>query len=349
MNIEQRIDKEIKAYFYELPEVDDITVNIGAIRQFLMNLKNEFNASMPTNDQVQIVNRSIAGPHGEGNIPVRVYSPVSEKKNLPVLLWFHGGGFILESLETDHYWCTTIAHGVQCKVISVDYRLAPEHPFPAGVEDCYAALEWICSLDGSSGGIDKKRIAVGGASAGGNMAAAVSLMARDCKIASIYEGTSGIQAMDLLARKVGANKGAAFGKLVNEITCTIVKSMEIEGLAPLGKKLADAVKKMAEITAELGQKAVSAEFKTAFAHSLPYLHVVGDVIMAWMLLWRAVVASEKLAGKCKKKDLAFYKGEIQTAEFFMRTELLVTMGKMAAIQEGSSAAVDIDDEGFGGI
>jgi hypothetical protein len=177
----------------------------------------------------------------------------------------------------------------------------------------------------------------------------VEQYARDCKIASIYEGTSGIQAMDLLARKIGANKGAAFGKLVGEITSIINKAKEIEGLTPLAEKLEAAVNGMSKVTMEIGQKAASLEFKTAFAHSLPYLHVVGDVIMAWMLLWRAVVASEKLTQKCKKKDIAFYNGQIKTAEFFIRTELIMTMGKIAAIEEGCSAAIDIDDDGFGGL
>ncbi|MCK5685460.1 acyl-CoA dehydrogenase, partial [bacterium] len=169
------------------------------------------------------------------------------------------------------------------------------------------------------------------------------------KIASIYEGTSGIQAMDLLARKIGANKGAAFGKLMSEMNLIISKAKETEVLVPLAEKLESAVNGMGKVTMEIGQKASSLEFKTAFAHSLPYLHVVGDVIMGWMLLWRAVVASEKLNGKCKKKDIAFYNGQIKTAEFFIRTELIMTMGKIAAIEEGCSAAVDISDDEFGSL
>lgn len=177
----------------------------------------------------------------------------------------------------------------------------------------------------------------------------VEQYARDCKIASIYEGTSGIQAMDLLARKIGAAKGAGFAKLLESIKATIDRANEIEALKPLSEKLETALSDFGNVTASLGAKATSLEFKTAFAHSLPYLHVTGDIIMAWMLLWRAVVASEKLSGKCKKKDTAFYNGEIKTAEFFIRTELMITLGKIAAIQEGCAAAVEIEDDGFGGI
>jgi hypothetical protein len=86
-----------------------------------------------------------------------------------------------------------------------------------------------------------------------------------------------------------------------------------------------------------------------FAHALPFLYAMGDTIMAWMLLWRAVVASEKLAGKPKGKDIAFYEGQIKTAEFFIQTELPLTSGKMDAIQGGCAAAIEISDEGFGGL
>jgi hypothetical protein len=76
---------------------------------------------------------------------------------------------------------------------------------------------------------------------------------------------------------------------------------------------------------------------------------MGDVIMAWMLLWRASVAQEKLGNGAKKKDVPFYEGQVQTAEFFIRTVLPVTLGKMDAIVDGSSAAVEISEIGFGGL
>jgi len=87
----------------------------------------------------------------------------------------------------------------------------------------------------------------------------------------------------------------------------------------------------------------------AFAHALPFLYTMGDTIMAWMLLWRAMVASEKLAAKPKKKDIAFYEGQIKTAEFYIHSELPVTLGKMDAIVGGTPAAVEISDAGFGGL
>jgi hypothetical protein len=177
----------------------------------------------------------------------------------------------------------------------------------------------------------------------------VEQYARDCKITSIYEGTSGIQAMDLLARKIGMKKGLVFMNFLGEIQQTAARAKAIDGLKDLGLKVENSANHLGEIALHIGKMAMSEDFKVAFAHALPYLYAMGDTIMAWMLLWRAVVASEKLAGKPKKKDAAFYEGQIKTAEFFINTELPLTKGKMEAIKGGCKAAIEISDEGFGGL
>jgi hypothetical protein len=176
----------------------------------------------------------------------------------------------------------------------------------------------------------------------------VEQYARDCKITSIYEGTSGIQAMDFLARKVGMKKGAVFMHFLAEMQKTAESARGIPGLKPLGEALAKAVARLGEVTLEIGRRAMSAEFKTAFAHSLPYLHATGDVIVAWMLLWRAVAAAPRLESGLSPKERAFYDGQLRTAEFYIRTELPVTLGRMAAVADGCPAAMAIADEGFGG-
>ncbi|NNL75878.1 MAG: acyl-CoA dehydrogenase [Desulfobacterales bacterium] len=177
----------------------------------------------------------------------------------------------------------------------------------------------------------------------------VEQYARDCKITSIYEGTSGIQAMDLLARKIGMKKGLVFMNFLGEIQQTAVRAKAVDGLHNLGVGVENCANRLGEIALHIGKMAMSAEYKVAFAHALPFLYAMGDTIMAWMLLWRAVVASEKLTAKPKKKDVAFYEGQLKTAEFFIRTELPLTMGKMEAIQGGCAAAIEITEEGFGGI
>jgi alkylation response protein AidB-like acyl-CoA dehydrogenase len=176
----------------------------------------------------------------------------------------------------------------------------------------------------------------------------VEQLARDCKIASIYEGTNGIQAMDLLGRKLGLRQGQVFAALLTEIQRIVAQAAEMNGLSTLAAETDRTLKRFAETASHIGQAAVSPAFKTAYAHAHPFLEVTGDVIMAWMLLWRAVRAAERLAKDAPKKDAAFYQGQIKSAEFFIETVLPVTLGKMESIVKASPAAVDIAEASFGG-
>jgi alkylation response protein AidB-like acyl-CoA dehydrogenase len=176
----------------------------------------------------------------------------------------------------------------------------------------------------------------------------VEQLARDCKIASIYEGTDGIQAMDLLGRKLGMKKGTVFLAFIEQVQKVIERARTTDDLKELADDVTPALDLLGQTAMHLGQTAMSAEFKTAFAHSVPFLEVMGDVVMAWMLLWRAAAASEKIKAGAKKKDLAFYEGQIKSAEFFIQGELPVTLGKMQAILKAGKAAVDIPEAAFGG-
>ena len=97
----------------------------------------------------------------------------------------------------------------------------------------------------------------------------------------------------------------------------------------------------------IGGKAMSAEILTAFAHAYPFMEVVGDIVMAWMLLWRAVVAAQKLE-KAKKKDIPFYQGQLKNIEFFTHYFLPITMGKMNMIMNMKDTVVNLDENSFGG-
>lgn len=123
----------------------------------------------------RIEDRRIPGPAGE--IPVRIYTPEGAAP-LPILVFLHGGGWVVGTLDGYDDVCRALARAVPAIVVSVDYRLAPEHPFPAAADDSYAATCWAAENAASIGG-DPARIAVGGDSAGGNLSAVVSLMARD--------------------------------------------------------------------------------------------------------------------------------------------------------------------------
>lgn len=120
---------------------------------------------------------SIPGPHGP--IPLRLYRPAAAPASgSPALAFFHGGGWVLGNLESHDGVCRHLAERAGCVVLAVDYRLAPEHKFPASLDDAFAATRWLSA--GAAGlGVDPARIAVGGDSAGGNLAAAVCLLARE--------------------------------------------------------------------------------------------------------------------------------------------------------------------------
>jgi hypothetical protein len=171
---------------------------------------------------------------------------------------------------------------------------------------------------------------------------------RDCRITPIYEGTNGIQAMDLLGRKLGLNKGKPIMDLMGEIQNTIVATRTHARVEAYAGKVETALNKLGEVALHLGKTAMSAELMTAFAHAYPFMEVSGDVVMSWLLLWRATIAAEKLENGAKKKDAAFYEGQLKSAEFFVHCVLPATLGKMDAILATNSAVVDIAEDSFGG-
>ena len=120
----------------------------------------------------------IPGPEPDGEIQIRVYTPEVTDGSLAGLVWFHPGGWVLGDLDTVDHACRALANSFESVVVSVEYRCAPEHRFPAAVQDCYTATRWVVD-NAATLDVDPGKIAVGGSSAGGNLAAAVALMARD--------------------------------------------------------------------------------------------------------------------------------------------------------------------------
>jgi len=170
----------------------------------------------------------------------------------------------------------------------------------------------------------------------------VEQMVRDCKIASIYEGANGIQAMDFLGRKVGGSKGRMLKALVQEMTLTIAAAKQQDRLKGLAEKLESAAGLLETTCTQAIQALFSAQSPSAFACAHPLMEATGDVVMAWMLLWRASIAVEKLDGK----EAAFYMGKIKAAEFFITTILPATLGKLNAVTCENNPAADMDENLF---
>ncbi len=167
-------DPQLAPYAVDLlPEHDlhDVVTSREVLKEFFSSMPNGFP------DTVVVEDREIPGPAGP--VRVRIYAPRERAEEAaPAMVFIHGGGFIVGQIEMGDALLSSLAENMGVVSVSVDYRLAPENPYPAGVEDCYAALAWTAE-HADELGIDPSRIAVGGESAGGGLSAAVALLARD--------------------------------------------------------------------------------------------------------------------------------------------------------------------------
>jgi len=152
------------------------TLTPAQAREEYLRSRRALNPDPP--DVASVVDRTIPGPGGP--LPIRIYRARGTQPNerLPVLVYFHGGGFTIGNLDTHDVVCRGFANAARCTVASVDYRLAPEHKFPAAVEDAVAATHWVAA-NASDLAVDMGRLAIGGDSAGGNLATVAALIARD--------------------------------------------------------------------------------------------------------------------------------------------------------------------------
>ncbi|NHN29699.1 alpha/beta hydrolase [Paenibacillus agricola] len=182
--MEKKLNPELKQMFSVLPEVIYTQENLAAKRKEMNEMLAGMVASLPINDAVLTSERYVPGAEGDPDVRIKIYEPRVKEETLPGVLYIHGGGYILGSADMMDPALQQLVTELNCVIVSVDYRLAPEHPFPAPLEDCYAALKWFSENAEELGG-DSSRIAVVGPSAGGGLTAAVSLLARDRKGPSI--------------------------------------------------------------------------------------------------------------------------------------------------------------------
>ena len=173
----KELDEMHQAVLSVLPEklldLTDISVTRAGLDALMSQMPSP---ELPA--EISVEEAQIPGIGTDPDVPIRIYKPESLPPNAPGLVWIHGGGMVLGSAEMDDAGSAAMAEQHQCVVISVDYRLAPENPYPAPLHDCYAALKWFAK-NANSLGVSSDRIAIGGASAGGGLAAGTALMARD--------------------------------------------------------------------------------------------------------------------------------------------------------------------------
>ncbi|MGG1676708.1 alpha/beta hydrolase [Neobacillus sp. NRS-1170] len=174
--MKNRIDPELREVLELFPPLD--LDNLEATRQGMKVISQSID--IPVDESVSISNRMVPGSQDHPAVRVRIYEPKEKNGVSPGLLWIHGGGYVLGIPEGDDILCQRFVTEANCVVVSVDYRLAPEHPYPAGLEDCYAVLKWF-SEHASELGVDSSRIGAAGASAGGGLTVALTLLARDRK------------------------------------------------------------------------------------------------------------------------------------------------------------------------
>jgi acetyl esterase len=157
------------------PGLDELPLPVADVRRLVLTMFGGIEVGPPI-EVARVEDRTIPGPAGP--IPVRVYTPEGGDGPFPVLVYFHCGGWVICNLDTHDGTCRALARAAGCVVVSVDYRLAPEHRFPAAADDCYAAAQYVAT-HATEFRADPKRVAIGGDSAGGNLTAVVVQMARD--------------------------------------------------------------------------------------------------------------------------------------------------------------------------
>lgn len=179
MDLTKQIDPELLPLLEMMPSDGGFDFNdLAAAREISGRIFAEMNSQMPPVRGVMTEDLSVPGPYNAPGVDVRVYTPKDSSKPAAGMLWIHGGGYILGDYTLDDYTVKRMSLDTGCVCVSVNYRLAPEYPFPAGIEDCYAALKWMVK-NSDKLGIDKTRIAIGGGSAGGGLAAGLALLTRD--------------------------------------------------------------------------------------------------------------------------------------------------------------------------
>lgn len=226
------LDEEAKALLEAVAKASRPAYeSVGAVAARKLYKETRSAVSPPAPDVALAANMAAPGPHGP--IPLRYYRPLGAEARaaLPVLVFYHGGGWVIGDLDTHDVVCRTLANEGQCAVVSVDYRMGPEHKFPAAVDDAFAALKWVAH-EAAHLHVDATRIAVGGDSAGGNLAAVAALMARDAGGPGLRLQLLIYPATDM-AMDTASHQAFAEGHLLTRSSMTWFQMMYLNGPADM--------------------------------------------------------------------------------------------------------------------
>jgi len=171
-------------------------------------------------------------------------------------------------------------------------------------------------------------------------------MLRDCKVFPIYEGTNGIQAMDLLGRKVVMKGGEAFKALLAEISKTVDTAAPLDATKDMAGKLAAALTEVADTTAHLGGIAMGGDIDAYMAAATPYLRMFSRLVISWLFLWQSVIAEQALAAGAGEADQRYYRGKLATARFYINNELPFLHATAQVLQSDERTALDFDEAWF---
>ncbi len=226
-------------------------------------------------------------------------------------------------------------------------RFSPDEAERLEVEDILGILTPVCKAYGSEASYDSIVLAIqcyGGY--GFSEEFPLAQMLRDCKVFPIYEGTNGIQAMDLLGRKVVMKNGAAFRALIAEIFKTVEEASRVQALKDMAARVNAALTEVAETTTQLGGVAMSGDIEFYMGAAVPYLRMFSRLVISWLFLWQSLVAKKALDAGAGAADKNYYEGKLATARFYINNELPHLHAAAQILTSGDRTAIDFEEEWF---
>lgn len=227
------------------------------------------------------------------------------------------------------------------------HRFSPDEAERMQAEAILEVLTPVCKAHGSEASFDSIALAIqchGGY--GFSEEFPLAQMLRDSKVFSIYEGTNGIQAMDLLGRKVIMKDGAAFKALLREIARTVEEASGINGLKDMASRVQAALDEVAQVTMHLGGIALQGDVEFYLSCAVPYLRMVSPLVLSWLFLWQSMVAQKALDAGPGAADASYYQGKLATARFYLSNELPHLHATAQILRGEDRTALDFDEEWF---